>query len=185
LAYFFQAHNAGDQLLVPAIPTAYCATEVHDNFEASSARRAIACPRDDHKRNESALRSLSRSACETRHRSTRHGTRIIALASRHSVADYSSGLVARGATRIILLVRAPARQKTQLRPLECRNGRTPMSETEQREIAVALFPRQTREEIRDAIKLEEERRAALVKNLYRLRALRLSRNRGSVRIQEG
>ena len=39
---------------------------------------------------------------------------------------------------------------------------------------------QTRREIRDAIKLEEERRAALVKNLYRLRALRLSRERGGV-----
>ncbi len=61
-----------------------------------------------------------------------------------------------------------------------------MSDTEQREIAETLFePSQTREEIRDAIKLEEERRAALVKNLYRLRALRLSRDRGSMRIQEG
>jgi len=51
-----------------------------------------------------------------------------------------------------------------------------MSDMERREIAETLFqPNQTREEIRDAIKLEEERRAALVKNLYRLRALRLSR----------
>ncbi len=58
-----------------------------------------------------------------------------------------------------------------------------MSEVEQRDVAEALFE-QTREQIRDAIKLEEERRAALVKNLYRLRALRLSR-RGSVRVQEG
>jgi hypothetical protein len=61
-----------------------------------------------------------------------------------------------------------------------------MSDTEQREIAETLFePSQTREEIRDAIKLEEERRATLVKNLFRLKALRLSRDRGSVRIQEG
>ena len=60
-----------------------------------------------------------------------------------------------------------------------------MSDTEQREIAGTLFPSQPREEIRDAIKLEEERRVALVKNLYRLRALRLSRDRGSIRIQEG
>jgi hypothetical protein len=61
-----------------------------------------------------------------------------------------------------------------------------MSDTEQREIAEILFePSQTREEIRDAIKLEEERRAALVRNLYRLRALRLSRGLSSVRIQEG
>ena len=49
-----------------------------------------------------------------------------------------------------------------------------MSDTEQREIAETLFvPSQTCEEIRDAIKLEEERRAALIKNLYRLRGLRL------------
>jgi hypothetical protein len=50
-----------------------------------------------------------------------------------------------------------------------------MSEADQREIAETLFER-TPEEIRDAIKLEDERRAALVKNLYRLRTLRLSRD---------
>jgi hypothetical protein len=59
-----------------------------------------------------------------------------------------------------------------------------VSETEQREIAETLFER-TREEIRDAIKLEEEKRAALVKNLYRLRALRLSPDRNRMRIEEG
>jgi hypothetical protein len=59
-----------------------------------------------------------------------------------------------------------------------------MPEAEQREIAETLFER-THEEIRDAIRLEEERRAALVKNLYRLRALRLSRDRVSMRIQDG
>jgi hypothetical protein len=58
-----------------------------------------------------------------------------------------------------------------------------MSDTEQREIAEALFPSQTREEIKGAIKLEEERRAVLVKNLYRLKALRLSRDRGSIHKQ--
>jgi len=51
-----------------------------------------------------------------------------------------------------------------------------MSELEQRGVAEALFE-QRRVEIRDAVKLEEERRAVLVKNLYRLRALRLSRDR--------
>jgi hypothetical protein len=50
-----------------------------------------------------------------------------------------------------------------------------MSEPEQRQIAETLFE-QPPEEIRDAIKLEEERRAALVKNLHRLRALRLSQD---------
>jgi hypothetical protein len=59
-----------------------------------------------------------------------------------------------------------------------------MSEPEQREIAETVFE-QTREEIRDAIRLEEERRAALVKNLYRLRALRLSRDQNTMRIEEG
>jgi hypothetical protein len=58
-----------------------------------------------------------------------------------------------------------------------------MSEAERREIAETLFGR-TPEEIRDAIRLEEERRAALVKNLYRLRALRLSRDRNRIRIEE-
>ena len=55
-----------------------------------------------------------------------------------------------------------------------------MSDTPQREIAETLFPSQTHVEIRDAIKLEEERRAVLIKNLYRLKALRLSRDRASV-----
>jgi hypothetical protein len=48
-----------------------------------------------------------------------------------------------------------------------------MSQPEQREIAETVFE-QRREEIKDAMKLEDERRATLVKNLYRLRALRLS-----------
>jgi hypothetical protein len=49
-----------------------------------------------------------------------------------------------------------------------------MSDAEQHETAERLFQRdQNREEIKEAIKLEEERRAAIVKNLYRLRALHL------------
>ena len=59
-----------------------------------------------------------------------------------------------------------------------------MSEKEQREIAETLFER-AREEIRDAMKLEDERRAALVKNLYRLSALRLARDKNRMRIEEG
>jgi len=52
-----------------------------------------------------------------------------------------------------------------------------MSDIEQREIAEAFFEqKQSREHLKEAIKLEEARRAALVKNLYRLRSLRLSRN---------
>ncbi len=43
--------------------------------------------------------------------------------------------------------------------------------------AERLFQRdQNREEIKEATKLEEERRAAIVKNLYHLRALRLARD---------
>ena len=59
-----------------------------------------------------------------------------------------------------------------------------MSNAQQREIAETIFE-PTREEIKDAMQLEEERRAALVKNLYRLRALRLSWDRRGTRIQEG
>jgi hypothetical protein len=57
---------------------------------------------------------------------------------------------------------------------------TIMSDAQKREIAEALFEQnQSREEIKDAIKLEEARRAAMVENLYRLRSLRLSRNQSS------
>src|SRR6516165_405282 len=93
-------------------------------FTATLNRAALkerfACPRDDRHWNDSASRSLLHSACVTQNRNTRHGTRIIALAYRHSVADYSSGLVARWASRIILRVAAPLRQKMPLRALEYR-----------------------------------------------------------------
>jgi len=57
-----------------------------------------------------------------------------------------------------------------------------MSDAEKRDIAEARFePKQGREEIKNAIKLEEARRAAMVKNLYRLRSLRLSRNQDSTK----
>ena len=55
-----------------------------------------------------------------------------------------------------------------------------MSDAEQRDIAEALFePKQSRDVIKDAIILEEARRAAMVRNLYRLRSLRLSHNQAS------
>jgi hypothetical protein len=55
-----------------------------------------------------------------------------------------------------------------------------MPNPQQRNIAEAVFdPKPSREEIKDAIKLEEARRAAMVKNLYRLRSLRLSHNQAS------
>jgi hypothetical protein len=58
--------------------------------------------------------------------------------------------------------------------------RTLMPDAEQRDIAEAFFaPKQSREQIRNAIKLEEARRAAMVKNLYRLRNMRLSRDQQS------
>ncbi len=49
-------------------------------------------------------------------------------------------------------------------------------------ILVADFvfdPKPTGEEIKDAIKIEEARRAVMVKNLYRLRSLRLSQKQDS------
>jgi hypothetical protein len=58
-----------------------------------------------------------------------------------------------------------------------------MSEVGKREIAENLFG-QTVEEIKDAVRLEDERRAALVKNLYRLRALRLSGGGNTTRIED-
>jgi hypothetical protein len=52
-----------------------------------------------------------------------------------------------------------------------------LSNEERREMAEGLFEKkENRDEIKDAIKLEEARRAAAVKNLYRLRSLRLSRD---------
>jgi hypothetical protein len=53
--------------------------------------------------------------------------------------------------------------------------RTIKSDTD--EIVEAFEQKQSREHLKDAIKLEEARRAALVKNLYRLRSMRLSRNK--------
>jgi hypothetical protein len=47
----------------------------------------------------------------------------------------------------------------------------------QREVAETFFERsQTREEINDALKQEYARREAAVKNMYRLRALRIARD---------
>jgi len=54
-----------------------------------------------------------------------------------------------------------------------------MSDAQQRDIAEALFePKQSRQEIKDAIKLEEARRAAMVKNLYRL-SLRMAESKSA------
>jgi len=52
-----------------------------------------------------------------------------------------------------------------------------ISDSERRVMAEGLFEKkENRDETKDAIKLEEARRAAAVKNLYRLRSLRLSRD---------
>jgi hypothetical protein len=52
-----------------------------------------------------------------------------------------------------------------------------MPDPKQLNVAEAVFaPNPSREEIKDAIRLEEARRATMVKNLYRLRSLRLSHN---------
>jgi hypothetical protein len=53
-----------------------------------------------------------------------------------------------------------------------------MTNTDQREIAETIFERNQRREaeINNALKQEYARREAAVKNMYRLRALRLSRD---------
>jgi hypothetical protein len=52
-----------------------------------------------------------------------------------------------------------------------------MTNTDQREIAETAFRRNPkRDEINQALKQEYARREAAVKNMYRLRALRLSRD---------
>jgi hypothetical protein len=52
-----------------------------------------------------------------------------------------------------------------------------MADSNQRELAETVFERdQRREEINNAVKREYARREAAVKNMYRLRALRLARD---------
>jgi hypothetical protein len=53
-----------------------------------------------------------------------------------------------------------------------------MSNTDQRAVAETVFDRNQRREteINDALKQEHARREAAVKNMYRLRALRLKRD---------
>jgi hypothetical protein len=54
-----------------------------------------------------------------------------------------------------------------------------MSDTNQRAVAESVFERTQRREaeINDALKQEYARRDAAIKNMYRLRALRLARDR--------
>ena len=54
-----------------------------------------------------------------------------------------------------------------------------MSEKDQRAIAETVFDREQRRErgLSEALRLEEERHAAVFKNMQRLRALRLARDR--------
>jgi len=61
-----------------------------------------------------------------------------------------------------------------------------MTDKNARAAAETVFDREQRRErqIGDAMKLEEERHAAVIKNMYRLRALRLSR-KSKVRKEAG
>ena len=58
-----------------------------------------------------------------------------------------------------------------------------MAEKDARAVAETLFEREQRRtrEINEALRLEEERHAAVVKNMQRLRALRLSREQARSR----
>jgi hypothetical protein len=61
-----------------------------------------------------------------------------------------------------------------------------MSDAEQREVAKVFFEqKQSHEHFRDAIRLEEARRAAMVKNLYRLKSLRIARSQASTTERQG
>jgi hypothetical protein len=53
-----------------------------------------------------------------------------------------------------------------------------MTDTKQRAFAETVFEREQRreKEIKDALKLEAQRRDAVVKNMHRLRSLRLERD---------
>ena len=53
-----------------------------------------------------------------------------------------------------------------------------MSDTNQHEVAEGLFERNQRREteINEALKLEAQRHEAVIKNMHRLRALRLARD---------
>jgi hypothetical protein len=181
----FQVHNVGTGCQFRLCRRLVARDEAHDNFKASSRVEERLSARSITNRNDSAPRSLLRSVCENATWEYMSWDADYCFGSGHSIADYTSGLVARRTPWLILRVRAQLRKKSRCSPSSAANGRIVMSDTEQREVAEPLFePSQTREQIRDAIKLEEERRTTLVRNLYRLRALRLSRNRNSMRIQE-
>jgi hypothetical protein len=58
-----------------------------------------------------------------------------------------------------------------------------MTDTDKRAFAETVFEREQRreKEIKDALKLEAQRRDAAVKNMHRLRALRLERDQNAKR----
>jgi hypothetical protein len=61
--------------------------------------------------------------------------------------------------------------------MKCREGRETMDRTRQRELAESLFDRNVKRESETDTALTEEQaqHAAVVRNMHRLRALRLSR----------
>jgi hypothetical protein len=90
----FNAYNVGDQLLVPTRLS-------RANIKARGASRGatVLVKRSQTGTIQPQARCCVRLSNSTR--STRHGTRIVTLASRHSIADYSSDLVVRRAARLI------------------------------------------------------------------------------------
>ncbi len=63
----------------------------------------------------------------------------------------------------------------------CHDERISMTEKDPRAVAETIFEREQRREreIGEALRLEEERHAAVMKNMHRLRALRLSREQAN------
>jgi hypothetical protein len=86
VAHLFRRDNVCHQLLVPVVLL---------------SARSIPTPAMNHNRNDSAPNSLFGSACVRRNKSKHHGTRIVALAHRHSIANYSPNLVVRRAARLV------------------------------------------------------------------------------------
>jgi hypothetical protein len=63
--------------------------------------------------------------------------------------------------------------------MSCHDGKNFMADPKHREVAESVFERNQRREaeINNALKQEAARRAAVVKNMQRLRALRLARDK--------
>jgi hypothetical protein len=100
----FQFHNVGISCQFLLCRRSLARTEANDNFEASSRSRRATVRAINHKPERLGSKIVVGFSLTNARLEYCHGTRIIALASRHSVADHTSGLVARRAARLIVRV---------------------------------------------------------------------------------